>query len=106
MSTNGPKRWLFIASLVFISPETPGIFELWDDEELVYVGSTGRPDESIRNCLIRYLSTEGAGDHPPTHFSWEVSYRPTNRRHELLVEFQALNKRPPRLNSAERSEQS
>jgi hypothetical protein len=101
METDRPKKWLFVAALVFISPETPGVFELWDDEELVYVGSTRRPDESIRTCLIQRLSKEDGSEHPPTHFSWEVSYRPTDRRQELLVEFQSLNKRPPRFNSAE-----
>jgi hypothetical protein len=95
------KKWLFIAALVFISPETPGVFELWDEDELIYVGSTRRPEESIRNCLIRHLREEGAGEHPPTHFSWEVSYRPGNRRHELLAQFVAINQRPPRFNSDE-----
>lgn len=98
MPISSPKKWLFIAALVFISPETPGVFELWDDEELIYVGSTRRPHESLRACLIRHYKKEGRSDHAPTHFSWEVSYRPANRKHELLVEFQALNHRSPRFN--------
>jgi hypothetical protein len=101
MVTDRPKKWLFVAALVFISPETPGVFELWDEEELVYVGSTRRPDESIRACLIQRFNKEDGSDHPPTHFSWEVSYRPANRRHELLDEFQSLNKRRPRFNGDE-----
>jgi hypothetical protein len=106
MVTDRPKKWLFVAALVFISPETPGVFELWDDEELIYVGSTRRPQESIRNCLIRHLSEEGASEHPPTHFSWEVSYHASDRRHELLAQFEALNKRAPRFNSGEPLEES
>jgi hypothetical protein len=98
MAIDSPKKWLFIATLVFISPETPGVFELWDDDELIYVGSTRRPHESLRGCLIRHLSKDGGDDHPPTHFSWEVNYRPANRERELLVEFELVNKRPPRFN--------
>jgi hypothetical protein len=98
MPIDSPKKWLFIAALVFISPETPGVFELWEDDELIYVGTTRRPHESIRASLIRHFRKEGGGDHPPTHFSWEVSYQPASRKRELLVEFEALNKRPPRFN--------
>jgi hypothetical protein len=98
MPAHSPKRWLFIAALVFISPETPGVFELWEDEELIYVGTTRRPHESIRASLIRHFRKEGRGEHSPTHFSWEVSYRPASRKRELLVEFEARNKRTPRFN--------
>ena len=101
MPVHSPKKWLFIAALVFISPETPGVFELWEDDELIYVGTTRRPHESIRASLIRHFRKEGGGDHPPTHFSWEVSYQPASRKRELLVEFEALNKRRPRFNRSE-----
>jgi hypothetical protein len=101
MPIHSPKKWLFIAALVFISPETPGVFELWEEDELIYVGTTRRPHESLRASLTRHLKKEGRSDHPPTHFSWEVSYHPASRKRELLVEFEALNKRPPRFNRSE-----
>src|SRR3954469_14273973 len=101
MENDRPKKWLFVAAPGFISPETRGVFELWDDEELIYVGSTRRPHESLRACLVRHLTKAGGSDHPPTHFSWEVSYRPAKRERELLVEFRAINNRSPRLNSDE-----
>ena len=40
MAIRSPK-WLVLAALVVAAPEAPGVFELWDDDELMYVGATG-----------------------------------------------------------------
>ena len=39
MAIKSPK-WLVLATLVAIAPDTPGVFELWDDDEVVFVGAT------------------------------------------------------------------
>ena len=94
MAIRGPK-WLIIAALVTTAPDTPGVFELWEDDELVFVGSTR--DSTLRNQLVHELLESGR---EATHFSWEITYHPAARERELLAEFEREHHRPPRLNSS------
>jgi L-alanine-DL-glutamate epimerase-like enolase superfamily enzyme len=48
MSIRSPK-WLVLAALVVTTPDTPGVYELWDDDELLHVGATR---ESLRKELV------------------------------------------------------
>lgn len=86
-------RWFFAAALVLAAPETPGVFELWDNDEMVYVGATRGPRESLRRALAREMEL-----HDATHFSWEITWRPAVRERELLDEYLAQHARPPRFN--------
>jgi hypothetical protein len=93
MAIRGPK-WLIIAALVTMAPDTPGVFELWDDDELVFVGSTR--NSTLRSRLVHdLLESERAA----THFSWEITFHPAAREQELLAEFEREHHRPPRLNA-------
>lgn len=79
MAIRSPK-WLVLAALVVATPDTPGVYELWDDDELMYVGATR---DSLRRELVeRLLEHESAA----THFSWEITYEPEARERELLAE--------------------
>ncbi|HET7198433.1 MAG TPA: hypothetical protein VFI86_07180 [Burkholderiales bacterium] len=92
MAMHGPK-WLLLAALVYVSPDTPGVYELWDDDELIFVGSTH--GTTLREELAHELS----GLHRrATHFSWEISFAPAQRERQLLAEFEAEHHRPPKLN--------
>ena len=92
MAIRSPK-WLVLAALVCAAPDTPGVYEFWDDEELIYVGSTrGR---TLRQELVHELLDLQAG---ATHFRWEISFSPAARERELLAEFEAQHHRPPKLN--------
>ncbi|HWI39057.1 MAG TPA: hypothetical protein VNU64_21590 [Burkholderiales bacterium] len=93
MAIRGPK-WLVIAALVTLAPDTPGVFELWDGDELLFVGSTRRK-ETLRTELEREISAHAA---EATHFSWEITFHPEDRWRELLAEFEHLHHRRPRLN--------
>jgi hypothetical protein len=93
MAIRSPK-WLIIAALVTMAPDTPGVFELWEDDELVFVGSTR--NSTLRSELVHEL-LEDRND--ATHFSWEITYDPAGRERELLAEFEQEHHRPPRLNS-------
>ena len=93
MASARPK-WLIIAALVTMAPDTPGVFELWENDELVFIGSTR--DSTLRAQLAReLLQTRDA-----THFSWEITYRPVAREYELLAEFERVHHRLPRFNLA------
>jgi excinuclease UvrABC nuclease subunit len=91
MAIRSPK-WFLLATLVAMAPDTPGVFELWDDEELIYVGATR---ESLREELHRKLA---AHDSEVTHFSWEISFDPQPRERELLLEYELEHHRAPRYN--------
>lgn len=94
MAIRGPK-WFVLAALIALTPETPGVFELWDDDELVYVRAT-RDRETLRSELARELDKRGL---EATHFSWEITFAPDARERELLAEFEHQHHRRPRLNS-------
>jgi len=96
MPVRSPK-WLVLASLLVSAPDTPGVIELWEDDELVYVGAA---HESIRRKLARELLEQSTWSGRTTHFGWEISFSPSARMRELLSEFEAANQRPPRFNEA------
>src|SRR5690349_17834714 len=79
MAIRSPK-WVVLAALVVATPDTPGVYELWDDDELLIVGATR---ESLRKELMHELLES---DSRATHFSWEISYDPAARERELLAE--------------------
>ena len=80
MAIRGPK-WFIIATLVSMAPDTPGVFELWKDDKLIFVGATH--NSTLRTALVRKLLEN---EHDATHFSWEITYRPAARARELLAE--------------------
>src|SRR6185436_3900252 len=65
------RRWLVLAALVALAPDTPGVIELWDDDELVYVGAT-RKKETLRTELEREVAAHAEA----THFGWEITFDP------------------------------
>jgi hypothetical protein len=93
MAIKSPK-WLVLAALVSAAPDTPGVYELWEDDELIFVGSTR--GATLRRTLVHDLLEERT---EATHFSWEISFAPAARERELLAEFEAEHRRAPKLNS-------
>jgi hypothetical protein len=89
------RKWLVLAALVALAPDTPGVIELWDDDELVYVGGT-RGNGTLRSELPRELAAHAS---ETTHFTWEITFDPESRERELLAEFERQHHRPPRFNS-------
>ena len=87
-------RWLVLAALVVASPDTPGVYELWCDDELLCV--RGTRGGTLREALVHELLE---GDAAVTHFSWEISFSPVARERELIDEFVAEHRRWPKLNS-------
>jgi hypothetical protein len=93
MAMRSPK-WFILATLVANAPDTPGVYELWEDDELVYVHATH--GGTLRQELVHELLELEAR---ATHFSWEISFAPTEREQELLAEFEAKHHKRPKLNS-------
>jgi len=93
MAIRSPK-WLVLAALVVAAPDTPGVYELWDDDEVLCV--RGTHERTLRQELVHELLELDAR---ATHFSWEISFAPTEREQELLAEFEAKHHKRPKLNS-------
>ncbi|HET7197158.1 MAG TPA: hypothetical protein VFI86_00705, partial [Burkholderiales bacterium] len=55
-------RYSFTRTVVQGAPLEPGVFALWEGDELVYYGRALRLREALLECL---------GRHAATHYSWE-----------------------------------
>jgi len=96
MPIDEPK-YKFVRSLVAGAPESSGIYALWEDGEMIYVGRAN--GMTIKEALLRHIEQ----GHCPcttraTHYSWELSLRPATREFELLQAFEACHQRLPRCN--------
>lgn len=76
-------RLRFVDKHVQSVPEQPGIFYLWDNALLVYVGRTA-PRSNLREELHHALTMAMADDMLATHFSYEVTATPKTRAAEEL----------------------
>jgi len=79
-------KWLVLAALVSASPDTPGVYELWDGDRLLCV--RGTHGGTLREELVQEIFARGIA---ATHFAWEITYRPLERERELLQELTAGN---------------
>jgi hypothetical protein len=87
----------YAAALVQGAPENAGVYALWQEAEMIYLGHAA----SIKAALLGHLQrnppdcTGGA-----THYSWELSLRPAAREAALLEAFRERHGRLPRCNQA------
>ena len=97
MPIRSPKYRLTRA-MVNGAPAEPGIYALWEDDELIYLGSASAT-ATIRERLGEHLTrsvcpcAENA-----THYSWELALRPATRELEILRELLMRDGRLPRCN--------
>jgi hypothetical protein len=82
------RRYQFTRIVLQGAPDEPGVYALWEGEELVYYGRG-----VVRTSLLAHLNRTRA-----THYSWEVCPDPATREAELLQEFERTYGRPPRDN--------
>ena len=82
----------FTAAIVDGAPENAGVYALWQEAEMIYLGRAA----SIRAALLDPPDcTRGA-----SHYSWELSLQPAAREAELLEAFRKRHGRLPRCNKA------
>jgi hypothetical protein len=92
----GPsRRYRFTRIVLAGSPNEPGVYALWQGEELIYYGRA-HSGSSIRARLQGHFEDRVDA----THYSWEISRDPAKREGELLREYQQTFGRLPRLNEA------
>ena len=78
------------------APPDPGVFALWEGEELIYYGRA----HDIQACLREHLAREHPCTIRATHYGWEIASSPAMREAELLGEFRRANGRLPRCNAS------
>lgn len=98
MPIPGP-RYKYTRFIAEGAPDTAGLYALWEEGELVYLGRASS-GSTIRACLLEHL----AGNVCPcaadaTHYSWELSLQPDAREAQLLQEFRKEFGRLPRCNA-------
>jgi hypothetical protein len=95
----GGGRYRFTRSMVEGAPADPGVYALWEAEELIYYGRASGKLVSIQLALFEHLNGKaGACTQRATHYGWEISLDPAAREAELLAEYRARFKRLPRCN--------
>lgn len=98
MAIRNPKYTLAKA-MVDNAPDAEGVFGLWQDDELIYVGRA-LASATIRGRLREHMKEPLPCARGATHYSWELSLRPAVREAEILAEHLELYGRLPRCNQA------
>lgn len=89
------RRYRFSRVVIAGAPAEPGVYTLWQGEEIIYYGRA-QGQATIRSRLLDHLHA-GVG---ATHYGWEISRDPAAREGELLREYRQAFGRLPRLNEA------
>lgn len=93
-------RFPFSAKLIAGAPEEPGVFALWEEGEIIYIGHARGRGMTIRSRLVdHFTGMVSPCTRRASHYSWEISAAPAAREAELLSEFQSANTRLPRCNA-------
>ncbi len=89
-------RYAFNPTMVSGAPPDPGVFALWEGQELIYYGRA----HSIQARLQEHLERAEPCTARATHYGWEIASSPAAREAELLREYLRANGRLPRCNAA------
>lgn len=95
------ERFPFTSRLIAGAPDEPGVFVLWQDREIIFIGHTQGRGETIRSALVEHF----AGNASPstrraTHYSWMITRSPAALEAQLLEEYNKANSRLPWCNTA------
>ncbi len=81
----GGEPFPFTDENISLSPDQPGVYALFQNGPLIYIGQSG---QSIRSRLQDHKNgREGRCTEVATHYNREVTSRPMDRESELLDEF-------------------
>jgi hypothetical protein len=86
------RRYRLTRIVVLGAPADPGVYSLWNGDEVVYYGRAG----SIRARLLEHVARAAGA----THYSWEVAADPAAREAELLADYERVYGKRPRDNAS------
>jgi hypothetical protein len=76
-------KWKLDAESIRGTPRTQGVFGLWDEDQIVYIGATER-SVFLPDALRELLQLKRRGIIQVTHFTWEITITPRSWAGELL----------------------
>jgi hypothetical protein len=92
-------RYALNAVMVSGAPPDPGVYALWEAEELIYYGRALGQSATIQSSLREHLEAADRCTSRATHYGWEISSNPRAREVELLREYERSHGRLPRCNT-------
>ena len=96
-------RYAFTESMVAGAPPDPGVFALWEHDDLIYYGRALGGEVTIQSRLRQHLDstnrcTSGCTSRA-THYGWEITGNARAREAELLREHRSSYGCVPRCNA-------
>ena len=90
-------RYRFTPRMVEGAPDDVGVYALWRNDELLYIGRAIGGSVTIQSRLLEHLSGASCScSREATHYSWEIVMQPAMRERELLQEHRsAAGQIPP-----------
>ncbi len=96
MPISGPA-YRFEQRIIIGAPVAEGIYALWSREEMIYVGSAAS-GTTIKAQLLEHFAGRNPCTAHATHYTWELSLRPTAREAQVLNDFKEAFGRVPLCN--------
>ncbi len=88
------------ARLIAAAQEAPGVYALWEEGDVIYLGHAQGRGITIRSRLVdHFAGTLSPCTRRASHYSWEISLQPGPREAELLEEYRRAHARLPRCNA-------
>jgi hypothetical protein len=92
----------FTESLIEASPDTVGVFALWQNGGVIYLGKASAGSATIRKALGEQFAARKWSGMDAMRCSWEVADDPDQRYSQLLREFEAAHHCVPLWNDPQR----
>lgn len=76
-------KWKFDSEAIRGTPKTQGVYGLWDEGKIVYIGATEH-NLFLPDALSQLLALKQRGLIQASHFTWEITITPRSWAGELL----------------------
>jgi hypothetical protein len=91
-------RYPFAAYAIGGAPDDPGVYILWEGDELTYIGVATGSGATIKSCLLEKLEKRERCNCSPTHYSWRLGVNLRLLERELLEKYERHTRGLPRCN--------
>jgi hypothetical protein len=92
----------FTEPLIEAAPDTTGVFALWQNGGVIYLGKASAGAATIRSALSAQFAARKWNGMVGTRCSWEVAEDADGRHSELLREFESAHRCLPLWNDPQR----
>jgi hypothetical protein len=97
------KKYTFSQDNVDKSPESMGVYQLYDGDTIIYIGRAPGQGSTIRKRLQAHKrGDEGSGTKNATHYKRELCNDPITRQKKEQTEYLNTHAGLPRCNESER----